>query len=273
MPLPEEFSPAEHLQDLLKRAVNHEVADWFRDLGETWEPDVSTARSSLRVGCTHVEDDSMDMTIQRLLLFYMVCKKGSDLHPSLYSLPVETYQASRLFKPQIVLQFYEDLINVDPEYSPVEGRISFRLDEPANLLTQNDLERYAQRIVLNFPEAYEWKKGKTMCSYTDKEKGYQLQILARNETEGREVIGKVLSIKSDTVDLSKLNVNENQNPTEAYPTIPDRELILGKSRRMPRKRPIADVKLRIAICHIHGLTNPIVLLDRAGRYLNPIVRQ
>jgi hypothetical protein len=53
---------------------------------------------------------------------------------------------------------------------------------------------------------------------------------------------------------------------EAFPTIPGQDFIYGKTRRRPRRRPIADVRFQCALLHVHGLPNPIVLYDRSGAY-------
>jgi hypothetical protein len=82
MPLPNNFNPTEQLQDLLKRTVNQEVREWFRDVTED---DLSTPRSQLRVGCTHRENDTMEMTLGRLMLFYNVC--GADPNKPVLTVP------------------------------------------------------------------------------------------------------------------------------------------------------------------------------------------
>jgi hypothetical protein len=102
MPLPQNYSATEHLQDLLKRTVNQEVREWFRDVTSD---DLSTPRSSLRQGCTHVEDDTMEMTIGRLLLFYQVC--GAFPHREASTIPEWWAVRPGANRPQFVILFAE----------------------------------------------------------------------------------------------------------------------------------------------------------------------
>jgi len=105
-----------------------------------------------------------------------------------------------------------------------------------------------------------------MASYTDWGKGYQLQLLTRSTSEARELISKVLDIQNDVPNWAKMNYSENEEPMEAYPTIPEREMIYGELRREPRKRPIAAVRFQHSLLHIHGIAAPIVLYDRSYTY-------
>ncbi len=94
MALPDNFSPVEHFQDSIGRIYNKEVKDWFSDL----DPDelgIDTPRSSLRTACWHQENDSVMVTVGRMLLFDMVVARkvqgsGSDIYQVSRHLPVAT---------------------------------------------------------------------------------------------------------------------------------------------------------------------------------------
>jgi len=272
--LPDHFSPSEHLQDLLKRYFNREVREWFSDLGgDEWEPDIGTTRGSLRVGCTHLDNDNLDMTILRIELFNFIRRQKFEM-PFL-GIPLGQFQETRRYRPQIMLYFQEDVGDIEPGYSPVTGEVSFRLmDHNSSTINEAVANTFANRVKSNFLNGggYVWRKGKTMVSYTDKAKGYQLQLYSRSEAYGRELIERVLDVQNDTPDWSKCNVSENQSPTAAYPTIPELDYVYGKSRRMPRKRPMADCRFQFALLHVWGLPNPIVLADRSGLYAQALVR-
>lgn len=275
MPLPDNFSPAEHLQDLLKKSINREVREWFIDTGpDDWDPDLSTARGSLRVGCTHLENDTMDMSLMRLLLFYLVVRKGADLQTPVYGIPVGSFQAQRKFKPQITLFFLEDPQDVDDNYPAVTGEISIRLmNQSEDTLSKAEAIAYANRVKTAFGtgNGFIWKKGKVMASYNERDKGYQLQLLVRDESEAKRIVEQVLDIQQHSPDWKFLTINKNDEPSQAYPTIPPTKVILGKSRRLPRKRPIADVRFQYAFLNLWALPNPICLVDRSGRFSNPLV--
>lgn len=270
MPLPNGFSPAEHLQDISRKSINKEVAEWFRDTGpDNWDPDLSSARGSLRIACTHQENDTLSMTLQRTMLFYLVCKKAADFATPVYGIPTTEFQAKARFQPQITLFFLEDLADVDAGYSPITGEISFRLtNQTSETLSQAEAVTYANRTKIAFSSGsgFVWRKGKITASYRDESRGYRLKLYVRDEAEGKRIIEQVLDVQQHTPEWENLTLIQNDQPAQAYPTLPPNQLIMGKNRRLPRKRPIGDVRFQYAFLHVWGVTNPIVLVDRSGRF-------
>lgn len=180
----------------------------------------------------------------------------------------------RRARPKITLYFIEDLNDVADGYAPVDGQISIRLmDHDQSSITEPIARTYANRIKTSFASGsgFVWKKGKIMCSYTDWDKGYQLQLLCRNEAEGRRVVEQVLDIQNDTPEWSFLNIKENAEPTQAFPTIPETDRAYGKLRRQPRRRPIADVRFQTGFLHVIGVPAPVILVDRSRTYPTPLV--
>lgn len=275
MPLPPAFSPTEHLQDAVKRLYNRQVANHFRDLGpEDWPLDISSPRSSLRTACTHQEQDTAIMSLMRMWLFDLTVRREELTDPPIYGIPTTAFQAERKFRPQVMLYFKEDRQDVEPGFEAVEGRISFRIqDESTESITMAKLTQIAQRIKSNFAPAggYIWRKGREMFSYSDWDKGYQLQILARSDPEARALVDKVLNCQSHTPDMSKFNRSTNAAEASAYPTIPPTRSILGNSERLPRRRAVADVRFQYAIAHIHGRKKRVCLVDLSGRFNDPLV--
>lgn len=275
MPLPEGFSPWEHLQDVLMQSYNRVVREEFSDLGNSDDDDdISTPRNSLKTACKIVENDSIPQALMRMLLFYFVLRKAQDLQTPVYGIPLPSYQEARKFRPQIQLYFQEDAQDIEEGYAPVTGEITFRLmNESSETLTESEVSAYANRVKNAFASGggFRWAKGKLMCSYTDNPNGYKLQLLCRNKTEARRVVEQVLDIQQHAPNFKYLNVSENEEPAARYPTIPPNQLILGRARREPRARPIADVRFQYALLHIHGLPHPIVLVDRTGVFRQPLV--
>lgn len=276
---PEDFqySPFEQLQDVLQWTHNRRVREEFTDLAgvdEQWTVDLNTPRARLRVASTIREDDSADMILMRMWLFYVILGKAKDFQTPVYGIPIAGYQEARKFRPQINLFFKEDVQDVEEGYRPVTGEISFRLQESNDTLTQADLERYATRIRANFAAAggFVWKKGRTLASYTDWPRGYQLQLLVRTDSEAKRVIEQVLDIQGHSPNWEKLNISENDQPAARYPIVPPTDRILGRTRRLPRQRPIADVRFRSAHAHVWGMPNAITLIDLSGFHRNPLVR-
>lgn len=273
MTLPAEFSHVEHLQSVIRKWLNREVRDYFQDVGgDEWDEDITTPRGSLRVACTHLDSDSIIMTEMRWQLFERIRRSAFD--QPYYGIPTGYYHQTRKFKPQVTLYFQEDIADTDPGFSPVTGQITFRLMEyESGNINQAIAQTLANRIETNFGigGGYLWRKGRLMCTYTDNERGYKLQILARTETDARDLIDRVLDLQTHAPDWEKLNISENQNAAAAYPTIPQNDFIYGSSRRLPRKRPVADVRFQASYLNIWGLTNPVTLYDRTGLYPSALV--
>lgn len=272
------INPWEQLQDVLQWTHNKRVIKEFRDVvGEDGDftPNFDIPRHRLRVACTIQETDTSSMVLARFWLFYVILGKAAEFQTPIYGIPVPSYQETLKFKPQIQLYFQEDPQDVDDDYSPVTGEISFRLmDETSASLNDADLTRYASKINTLFASGsgFIWRKGKTLAAYTDREKGYSLRLLCRDAAEGKRVIEQVLDIQSHTPQWEYLTINQGDQPSAAYPTVPPLERILSRNRRMPRQRPIASVRFQTAFLHVRGISRAIVLLDRSGRHRVTVAR-
>ena len=277
MPLPDNFSPVEHLQDTIRRTFRTEVREWFRDIDLDGDLDINTPRNSLALACEHRDDDSFNMTIGRMLLFETLLGRFADrLLGGSDDVGTTRYRTDvrRRTRPKINLYFLEDTNDVEPGYAPIYGRIGFRLmNHTPSTINPSVAQTYAQRIRSTFLTGggFVWKKGKNMYTYSDWDKGYQLQLLCRTEAEGRRVTEAVLDIQNDTPEWAYFNEKVNSEPAEAFPTIPDIDLVYGQSRRQPRRRPVADVRFQYASLEVLGVPNPIILVDRTGVLPTPLV--
>lgn len=277
MPEPQQVQPIqeETLQSIIRKWQNRETREYFSDFGvdEGWDPDLTTPRGQLARVLLHEDEDPYLVTLLKCWFFEHI--RGQAYRVPYYGIPVSSFQESRKFQPQIKLYFQEDLEDVEPGYPPVTGEIGFRLmGYTSETLTPAAAESLANRVKLAFGDGgrgHIWRKGNAMATYTDWGKGYQLQLLVRSESEAMELIGKVLDIQNDTPTWAKMNYSENKAPAEAFPTIPDRDMIYGELRREPRRRPIASVRFQYALLHIHGVAAPVVLYDRSYTYSAALV--
>lgn len=178
----------------------------------------------------------------------------------------------RAKKPKLTLEFRE-VPKVGNTERLKEGEISFRImNRTSQSLTQQDLERWANIIKSRFATPpLIWNKGKRLYSYVHWELGYQLQILAPNETEARRLVEQTLDIQQHSPDWNNLNLVTAINPESKYPEIAEREVILGKTVKMPQRRPNVAVKFRRATLLVSGVPKPIVLLDLSGKAVDPVV--
>lgn len=277
MTIPPEFNEVEHLKSVIRRYVNRQIREDFQDLGgDTWEPETGTTRGAMRHALTHKDNDALPVTLSRLFLYYFTYGKAQALQTPVYGIPTEFYQQDALtYVPQITLHFKEDSEDVEEGYNAIIGEINFRISgETHKTITEAKLKTLANQIKTNFGanKGFVWRKGKIRCNYSDRSKPYFLQVLSRDVSVGKLIIDRVLDIQNHSPDWKYLNIAENQEPSQAYPTIPPTEGILSKSRRLPRRRPIADVRFTKAEAHIYGLSVPIILYDRTRIYSKALVK-
>jgi hypothetical protein len=276
MPLPDNFSPAEHLQDVVMLTQNKIVRAEFNDVGDDdWVHDITTPRASLRVACTHVDTDSVDMTLIRLWLYYGVLRKAQDFHPAIYGIPATSFQETNKIHPQVHLYFEEKSTEVAHGYSALRSQVSFRLmNETTDTLTKAEATALGTKIksLFNSGTAFFWKRGKELASYVDQEKGYYFQILVFSETEAKKVIEQVLDIRGHSPNWKLLSIKKNAEPATAYPTVPVTKTIMGKRIKQPRRRPIGTVRFVSAVLMLQGKPDPIVLYDPSGTYLGALVK-
>lgn len=210
--------------------------------------------------------------IQEQLILEMKLK---NINVDVYGIPCTSYQEEVKFHPQVLLYFVEDLEDVEDGYSPVDGRISYRLiKQNSDDITESDALTVANAVKSAFAgnRGYIWAKGKTRCSYKDSEKGINLWLNCRNVGVGTELISKICSLAGATFDDGKMTVREFKNPAKASPTVPPTKKIYGENHKVPRKMPIADVRFKRAELHIWGRPRPVVLLDLSGSAKEPLLK-
>jgi hypothetical protein len=261
MPLPPNFSSVEHLQDVTKNILNKRVRAHFRDVGpDDWVPNLETDRGQLRIACTHLETDTINETITRLLLFNIEVGSAFGNLAPFYGMPIATYQESIIYKPQIQLHFTES-----PESAarykrvPVRSEISFRLmNESSTSLTQAEVERLALKVRDLFakPTPFKFQRGRTKFSYREPEKGYHFVVSSYDEENARKLIEQVLDIQGHTPNWENLTDSESRKNWDKT----EYQQILGKRQIVPRKRPVAVVTFRKAELKIHGLPKDIMLV-------------
>jgi hypothetical protein len=252
MAVPPEFSETEHLQNLIRRYINKAVREDFSDLGgDDWDPDLTTTRGSMRHGLTHQDNDSMQVTLARMFLYYFTF--GKALKESTLIEMTDRLYEDFTYRPEIKLYFSQSRFDAEKGVAPVHGQITYRLiNETSATLTPANVKTRANKIKTLFaePSLFVWHKGKRKYTYLDIPNGYDIRILTRDETEAKRVIEQFLDIENKTPDFDKLT---EHNPSRTYPSATQTKLIYGKQRKVPRWRPTEDVKFRYASIKIHGL--------------------
>lgn len=188
----------------------------------------------------------------------------------------------RRFRPFVRLYFREDSDfrkgTNQPGYhgrNRTTGRIGFRImNETTETISKAELTRIGQRIkeLFGVNSGYVWNKGKELYCYAEWDKGYQLQILARNVSHAQEIVTKILSIQGHTPQWKFFTKTENQAESERYPTIPGTKTILGETITLPEVRPRVDVRFSYADVKVSPLIKPVLLYDRKNKRTGALVK-
>lgn len=257
--LPDDFDPFEHLQSVYIPQHNKAVKLFFSDHADDWQPNIASPRSSLRTACTMRDEDNQLMMNLRHHLLFDLLGYGKQV---IYGLPSFELHETREFLPQCVLWFREKSTEAKTHGRyPARARISFRITDT------NFTEVEAKALALKIKEIFAtpkiiFKKGEVKISYRDLIQGYEFILAAHNETEAKEVITKVLSLRSHEPNWENLTNSESGKhfQTKKY------KLILGKETQMPNRRPIANCLFTHAELKIHGMVKDKILCDTTGRY-------
>lgn len=208
--------------------------------------------------------------VPQLMALYQLFEKNNDR--GLYTIPVTTFQDHYTFKPQIKLSFYQLRDEVRDGLPRVTGEIAYRImNETEETFTETNARVRAQRIKALFvePELFVWQKGKDIATYLDKNNGYDFRLYIKNESEARKIITQVIAIENKQPDFTNLVMHESK---KNFPEITGTKRIYGEQRKLPRRRPLEDIKFRYAELHLWGLTKPVTLVDTLGNKDTPLVR-
>lgn len=248
----------EQLQSVYLRIQNRIVREDFS--GVIADDDIVTPEGALRYACMLKDNDTADMTLLRLWLFYIVREHAKRLQAPMYAYPVDDYQEVRTFRPQILLEFWELQAEARRNNRDiVRRRASFRLmNETSSTVTESQISAIGNRIRTAFPTSYRFKTGRFKCSYRDVSNGIELIAQPYSQAEGKEFIGKVLQAANIPPDWDRFTVS--QYPSRNFNT-QQYQTILGKSVKLKKRRPIANTYLRRATLHLHGRTESVILYE------------
>lgn len=236
---------------------NAEVFRHFKVFDET--PGRLVLRDSLLIGAK----DSRTTALFKIQYFRDQVQKVH-LSPSIIGVPKEQFDIGIEFtyKPIVQLYFQQDRGAVVEDYAPVTAEISFRLmNESTETITKANLETLATKIKSEFAlgQGYTFNKGKIIAHYRDKTLGYYLRLYVVNETEGVEVVKKVLDIQNHSYNDDFFRVTQ---PKKSSVNTTTTQTIAGKPYKKIRWRPTATVRFQWASILIHGTPDAIYLVDR-----------
>lgn len=270
-PQPQIERKATNLIEVLNRLQNLSVETFFA-ANPTDDSAIAEQRTYFKDGL--MIDTEADNLITAHAKFYaMNTFLGLDLD-EIYTLPLSTAaNIGMRGKPQLDLYFVEVNYLLDSGRSIVDGQIAGNrlMDKTSDTLQVSELTAMGERIRDLFRD-FIWEKGKSLLSYSDPEKGYNLQILCQSKDGGLEVLTKILAIREHAVINKFVNFKENEDPTDSYPETQQNLQILGETYKTHIRRPTASVKLRVAQLHIEGIQKPKVLYDNSGKYRKALVR-
>lgn len=269
MPLPNNFSEWEHLQNLVRIEHNKKVQLWFKNQSDN---DISTPKASLKHACLVKDNDSAIMTQMRMWLFEITCGHAQSLQAPIYGIPVADFQRDVSFKPQVKLYFRERYTNLTDRIAPGRGEITFRLmNESAATYTRAKAEQIARDIKREFATPiFVWEKGIYYYYYRDLDRGYDLRLLVKSKAEGERVARKILAIQGHPFETGNVDFMDTD---KIYPSNPGTHLVYGRQVKKPIKRPTVDVRFRYAQLFLNGRHNVINLVSTPESALRSVIER
>ena len=258
MPLPDDFSPWQHLREMLITSHNRNVERTFFGVPHD---DLQNTQSGMKLACLLQDDDTVDMFLLRMYLYYFVFQ--GNLPTPIYGIPVPDYDNEFVYKPQIKLIFKEDwnALLMENGLNRAKSEISFRLmHETSATINHNKAEAIALRVkeLFGLEGGFTFEKGPTKAVYIDKPNGLYILLLVVNEAEAIRVIERVLELAQIPFNENILKIVESR---KSYPQIPGFHEVYGRQKRKPRERPTTRVRFRKAELDVWGLYHPITLVD------------
>ena len=263
----------EFIQDWLRKgssSYNTKVNNYFKDVSSL-DNSAFNARSAAKRACFIKDNDSAVIAFHKRMNFYFEVLE-SHLKPDVFGIPVDADRSVRRSNiPQVSLHFEINRRTEDNDLTLIhaeqgKSRISFRLmQETSESITVTKAEQLAKKIKNTFAngKGYLWSKGKTMYSYSEWQRGYQFQLLCISQQVAKDLITQVLTIQDHTPNWTYLHELTNNNPRETYPDNPGKVTILGDKIKLPKERPVVNVRFRYATLYCPP-RKPITLLDKAG---------
>ncbi|MBD2519956.1 hypothetical protein H6G93_34445 [Nostoc sp. FACHB-973] len=271
MPLPEGFDEWENLQDIVRLEHNKAVRAYFKNQPDN---DVSNPKPRLKHSCLMKDDDTSTMTLMRMWLFEITCGHAQALQRPVYGIPWHEVQSERTFKPQVKLYFLEPYnFNLHGDGTPQsEGEITFRLmNESSETISRTNAETLARTIKNVFATPpFTWNKGHFKCTYSDKERGYELKLLVTSKAEGERIIRAVLDIQNHPFERDFLQYIDNDR---TYPATAGTHRVYGRQVKKFTRRRTADVKFRFAQLLVWGKQNPVNLVAVSGSRLRSVIER
>jgi hypothetical protein len=266
MPEPDNFSPTEQFQDVSKKVWNKLVREYFRDVsGSDDSLDLATPRQALLKACIHKDDDQLNLTVGRMLLFLHGTTWLRNQYPVVAGSLLDEIDGNVAYRPKVTLYFVEDGQDIEAGYAPVEMECSFRMpNETSTTVSKAQLTTLANKIKTSFGtgQGFVFRKGRKFVGYRDRSKGYDFRLRARELSDAKELIRDVLSLNGDTLDETLLKFSQTEDESSAYPYNPGTQTILGKSKSKPRRRPMTSVRFRYAYCTVAGQGRPVYLYSK-----------
>lgn len=251
-----------------RTGFNAEVYRHFKDVVDN-DATTSASRKELRDSLLINNKDSRTTATFKIQYFREQVQQVH-LKPTIVGIPKTKFDEDVTYKCQIQLVFQQDRLAAPTGYKPLEAVISFRLDETHLTLTETKYRALATKIRSEFANGtiYNFDKGKYICNYTDKSHGYYLQVYAASETEGKNLIKKVLNIRNHTFDSDCFRLS---TPEKNSLNNPGNQTILGDSVKKPRWRPTGKVYFKYADLLVHGLDEPITLVAVRGSRRSQVI--
>ena len=256
-PIATEF---ESFQSFLINSYNRKVRESFKDEIEIDDVEWGQMNNEQRARrmLTITDNDNSGMMTLKMMSFLFLRLEQLDEY---YGVPKATFQSENSYSPQIILKFKETAKDAKSarrkNHARLNAQIVIMLPLTTRDLNRGRINEFKNEINRSFPPSFEWKKGRELYSYYDKENKQRLKLACLNESTAKTLIQKVLGIVDQTPNLEYLNKGTK---TDFNFNLPRKKTIPGYGVvEMRSLRPLGNVKLYRAELHAPGVEETLII--------------
>lgn len=248
---------SEQVQSFIRLYINKLIKEDFKDIDDIDinNLDVNIPRQAIKLICIHNDNDSMLITIVRLLIYGFFVYFPS--YQEGYNIPYFWLQENMDFIPQIIFYFKDDPdTRINPK-KPLEAQTSMRLPfiDVTSITAKRELELISNKILVTMAN-FKFNKGVIKYSYIDKFKKVNMSCFVTSKGEAIDLFKNILLC----FDFPYDDNNVTEHKSEKNFTVTEKKKVFGQVYEIERRR-VGIVKFDNATLHISGV-KPICLVKR-----------
>lgn len=199
-PSPEAYNPTTHFIQVVAKALNPEIRDFYDPNGEIEETDITTPTGALRRANLIDADENLQLVIAKMIFFGLLSGRlSADIGDKFYGIPKTSFKDTyKSLDVQVILLFKEDQGSARQNgrgKHPLDMRLSFRLLTPSTQLTTSQVSQLQTRLIQQFQPSFKHYKGLNKYSYHNPASGLNGTYLhANRRSDAKDIYQRICAV-------------------------------------------------------------------------------